>query len=218
MLSDEINRATPKTQSALLEAMEERQVTVEGVTHPVPRPFMVMATQNPVEFEGTFPLPEAQLDRFLLMITLGYPDQEEELAIVENQRLQHPIETLEPVTTAEEIIELQEAAKQVFVDDLIKQYIVALTAATREHPDISLGSSPRGSLALYRGSQAMALIRGREFVLPDDVKELTVPMISHRIIVSAAARMRGVDGQEVLSGLEEQVPVPGAQARGWFIE
>ena len=216
VLADEINRATPKTQSALLEAMEERQVTVEGVTHQIPRPFMVMATQNPIEFEGTFPLPEAQLDRFLLMISLGYPTLEEELAIVENQRVVHPIDTLEPVTGPDEIIGLQDATKEVYVDDLIKQYIVTITEATRDHPDISLGSSPRGSLALFRGAQAMALIRGRDFVLPDDVKELAVPMISHRTIVSAAARMRGVGGHEVVSGLVDQIPVPGAQARGWI--
>ena len=216
VLADEINRATPKTQSALLEAMEERQVTVEGVTHPLPRPFMIMATQNPIEYEGTFPLPEAQLDRFLLMITLGYPSTEEELAIVENQRLTHPIEALESVVTPQEIIALQDAVTQVYVDELVKQYIVTMTASTRDHADISLGSSPRGSLALFRGAQATAVLRGRDFVLPDDAKELAVPMISHRIIVSAAARMRGVHGRDVVSGISDQVPVPGAQARGWF--
>ena len=211
VLADEINRATPKTQSALLESMDERQVTVEGVTHRLPRPFMVMATQNPIEYEGTFPLPEAQLDRFLLMISLGYPNAEQELAIVENQRLTHPIEALQPVANADEIIALQEVTRRVYVDDLVKQYIVALIGSTRDHPDISLGSSPRGSLALFRGSQAMALLRGRDFVLPDDVKELAVPMISHRIIVSAAARMRGVQGTDVIGGVVDQVPVPGAQ-------
>jgi MoxR-like ATPase len=216
VLADEINRATPKTQSALLEAMEERQVTVEGVTHPVPRPFMVMATQNPIEYEGTFPLPEAQLDRFILMITLGYPTLEEELAIIEGQRLTHPIETLQPVTNAEEITHLQATTRGVYVDDLIKQYIVTITESTRKHEDISLGSSPRGSLALFRGAQALAMIRGRDFVLPDDVKELAVPMISHRIIVSAAARMRGVHGRDIVSSLVDRVPIPGAQARGWF--
>jgi MoxR-like ATPase len=216
VLADEINRATPKTQSALLEAMEERQVTVEGVTHPVPRPFMVMATQNPIEYEGTFPLPEAQLDRFILMITLGYPTLEEELAIIEGQRLAHPIETLQPVTNAEEITHLQATTRGVYVDDLIKHYIVTVTESTRKHQDISLGSSPRGSLALFRGSQALAMIRGRDFVLPDDVKELAVPMISHRIIVSAAARMRGTHGRDIVSSLVDQVPIPGAQARGWF--
>ena len=216
VLADEINRATPKTQSALLEAMEERQVTVEGVTHEVPRPFMVMATQNPIEYEGTFPLPEAQLDRFILMIRLGYPTVEEELAIIENQVLSHPIESLEPVASPAELIELQNAARRVYVDDLIKQYIVAIVESTRDHPDISLGSSPRGSLALFRGAQAMALIRGRDYALPDDVKELTEPMISHRIIVSAAARMRGTHPRDVISGLVDRIPVPGAQAGGWL--
>ena len=216
VLADEINRATPKTQSAMLEAMDERQVTIEGVTHSVPRPFMVMATQNPIEYEGTFPLPEAQLDRFLLMITLGYPTAEQELDIVENQRLVHPIEGLAAVTGPEEVIELQEAVRQVYVDDLIKQYIVALTEATRAHPDAALGSSPRGSLGLFRAGQATAIIRGRDFVLPDDIKELAVAMLSHRIIVSAAARMRGVNGTDVVAGIVEEVPVPGAQGQGWF--
>ena len=216
VLADEINRATPKTQSALLEAMEEGQVTVEGVTYPVPQPFMVMATQNPIEYEGTFPLPEAQLDRFLLMIKLGYPTPEEELAIVEDQRLSHPIESLTPVATAAEILALQEAAKQIYVDDLIKQYIVSLVDATRGNDDISLGSSPRGSLALFRGAQAKALIGGRDYVLPDDIKELAGPMISHRIIVSASARMRGVQGRDLIDDLLDRVPVPGAQAGGWF--
>ena len=215
VLADEINRATPKTQSALLEAMEEGQVTVEGVTHILPDPFMVMATQNPIEYEGTFPLPEAQLDRFLLMITLGYPSPAEERAIVEGQQLAHPIDSLEAVTNSDEIVELQQATRQVFVDDLLKEYIVAIIGSTRENPDITLGSSPRGSLALYRGSQALALIRGRDFALPDDIKELALPMISHRIIVSAAARMRGVHSRDVVAELVEQVPVPGAQARGW---
>ena len=216
VLADEINRATPKTQSALLEAMEERQVTVEGVTHLVPRPFMVMATQNPIEYEGTFPLPEAQLDRFLLMITLGYPTAEEEVSIVENQRLTHPIERLDAVAAAEEIIELQETAKQVYVDDLLKRYIVEIATATRDHPDISLGSSPRGSLGLFRGAQATALIRGRDFVLPDDIKALAVPVIAHRVIVSAGARMRGTHGRDVVAGLVDQIPVPGAAARRWL--
>ena len=215
VLADEINRATPKTQSALLEAMEEGQVTVEGVTHILPDPFMVMATQNPIEYEGTFPLPEAQLDRFLLMITLGYPSPAEERAIVEGQQLAHPIDSLEAVTNSDEIVELQQATRQVFVDDLLKEYIVAIIGSTRENPDITLGSSPRGSLALYRGAQALALIRGRDFALPDDIKELALPMISHRIIVSAAARMRGVHSRDVVAELVEQVPVPGAQARGW---
>jgi MoxR-like ATPase len=216
VLADEINRATPKTQSALLEAMEERQVTVEGVTHQVPRPFTVMATQNPIEYEGTFPLPEAQLDRFLLRITLGYPTPEQELEIVKGQEMVHPIESLQSVATADDIVALQDAVKSVFVDDLIRQYIVTIADSTREHADLSLGSSPRGSLVLFRGAQAISLIRGRDFVLPDDVKELAVPMLSHRIIVSAAARMRGVGGADVISQAVDQIPVPGAETAGWF--
>ncbi len=216
VLADEINRATPKTQSALLEAMEERQVTVEGVTHPVPRPFTVMATQNPIEYEGTFPLPEAQLDRLLLMITLGYPTPEEELTIVKNQQEIHPIETLVEVVSPSDIVQLQEAAKSVYVDDLIGQYIVTLTAASRAHGDLALGSSPRGSLALFRGSQALALIRGRDFALPDDVKELAVSMLSHRMIVAPAARMRGIKSADVVNSLVDAVEVPGARTKGWF--
>ena len=212
VLADEINRATPKTQSAMLEAMEERQVTVEGVTHPVPTPFMVMATQNPVEYEGTFPLPEAQLDRFLLIINLGYPTLDEELAIINGQLLAHPIESLRPVADSAQISELQDAIKQIYVDDLIKQYIVTIVEATRAHPDIALGASPRGSLALFRGAQAIAVIKERDFALPDDIKELAGSMLRHRIIVSAAARMRGVDSSEIINAIVDQVPVPGAQA------
>ena len=215
VLADEINRATPKTQSATLEAMEERQVTVEGVTHKVPSPFMVMATQNPIEYEGTFPLPEAQLDRFFVLITLGYPTLDEEIAIIEGQLAEHPIETLQPVTSAEEILFLQRATREVYVDDLLKRYIVNIVEATRDHEDISLGASPRGSLSLFRGAQALALIRGRDYALPDDVKALAVSVISHRLIISAGARMRGADARSVVSGIVESVPVPGAQARGW---
>lgn len=213
VLADEVNRATPKTQSAMLEAMDERQVTVEGITHSVPSPFMVMATQNPVEYEGTFPLPEAQLDRFLLIISLGYPTIEEELEIIERQQMAHPIESLESVATAQEVIDLQRAIRAIYVDDLVKEYIVNLTDSTRSHPDISLGASPRASLAMYRGGQAIALIRGRDFVLPDDVKDLALPMLSHRMIVSPAARMRGVSSADVVETILEQTPVPGGQAR-----
>ena len=215
VLADEINRATPKTQSALLEAMDERQVTVEGVTHEVPRPFMVMATQNPIEYEGTFPLPEAQLDRFLLVIRLGYPDSRQELAIVTSQQDSHPIDSLEPVVDPEAIVSVQETVKTVYVDDLITKYIVSIVESTRSHPDVALGCSPRGSLGLYRGSQAMALLRGRDYVLPDDVKALAVPMISHRMIVSSAARMRAVGSDEVVRSIVDEMPVPGAQGRGW---
>ncbi len=215
VLADEINRATPKTQSALLEAMDERQVTVEGITHPLPRPFMVMATQNPIEYEGTFPLPEAQLDRFFLKIALGYPTMEEELAIVTSQEQTHPIEALAAVVSGENIIEVQEAVKGVYVDDLVRQYIVGIVEATREREDVSLGSSPRGSLSMFRGSQALAMIRGRDYVLPDDVKELAVPMLAHRIIASAPARMRGDTADSIVAKLVDEMPVPGAQTRGW---
>jgi len=196
--------------------MEERTVTVEGVTYSLPLPFMVMATQNPIEYEGTFPLPEAQLDRFLVVIKLGYPTMQEELDIIEGQRMGHPIDELEPVVNSEEIVKMQEITRGVYVDELIKQYVVTIVEATRDHEDISLGSSPRGSLALFRVAQAQALIRGRDFVLPDDVKEQAVAVLSHRIIVSAAARMRGTSGREVISGIVDQIPVPGAQAQGWL--
>ena len=215
VLADEINRATPKTQSSTLEAMEERQVTVEGITHYLPNPFMVMATQNPIEYEGTFPLPEAQLDRFFVLIKLGYPTLNEEIAIIEGQQQAHPIETLQAVTTAEEILDLQKATREIYVDDLIKHYIVNLVEATRDHDDIALGASPRGSISLFRGSQALALIRGRDYALPDDVKALAVPVISHRLIISAAARMRGVNASDVMASIVESVAVPGAEARGW---
>lgn len=215
VLADEINRATPKTQSSTLEAMEERQVTVEGITHYVPNPFMVMATQNPIEYEGTFPLPEAQLDRFFVLIKLGYPSLDEEIAIIEGQQQAHPIEMLQAVTTAKEILDLQKATREIYVDDLIKRYIVNLVEATRHHDDMALGASPRGSISLFRGSQALALIRGRDYALPDDVKALAVPVISHRLIISSAARMRGVNASDVMASIVESVAVPGAEARGW---
>ena len=212
VLADEINRATPKTQSALLEAMDERQVTVEGITHKLPRPFMVMATQNPIEYEGTFPLPEAQLDRFIANITLGYPTLANELKIINEQKLEHPIDTLESVVTSKDIIGAQEAVKTVYVDDLVREYIVTLIAATRVHDNVTLGSSPRGSLALFRGAQALAMMRGRDYVLPDDIKQLANPMLSHRIIPTADARMRGVQSKDIVSELIEEIHVPGAKA------
>lgn len=216
VLADEINRATPKTQSALLESMDEQQVTVEGVTHALPAPFTVMATQNPIEYEGTFPLPEAQLDRFLATITLGYPSIEEELAIVNRQEQTHPIDTLDEVVSAEEIIEIQRSVRGVYVDDLIREYVVTLVDRTRTHPDAALGSSPRGSLALFRGAQALALVRGRDFALPDDVKELAKPMLSHRIIVSPGGRMRGIQSADVVESVLDGTPIPGGQPAGWF--
>jgi MoxR-like ATPase len=213
VLADEINRATPKTQSALLEAMEERQVTVDGVTHPMPEPFMVLATQNPIEYEGTFPLPEAQLDRFLLRIHLGYPSMTDEVLIMEGQQRQHPIDSLEQVTGPDEILSMQRAVKDVYVDPLIKQYIVQVVDATRKNASVYLGASPRGSLALYRTCQARALLDERDFVVPDDVKELAYATLGHRIIVSPAARVKNVSAKEIIEQTLERIPVPGTRAR-----
>ena len=210
VLADEINRATPKTQSALLEAMEEDQVTVDGVTYPLEPPFLVMATQNPIEYEGTFPLPEAQLDRFLMRISLGYPAFAEELSIIEHQEQTHPIESLEAVATPREMINLQEAAKAVYVDQLVRQYIVSIIEASRSHRDISLGASPRASLGLFRASRALALVRDRDFVMPDDVKLLAPSVIAHRIVLSPSARMRGIQSTDVINELINTVAVPGA--------
>src|SRR5690349_4233319 len=183
VLADEINRATPKTQSALLESMEEHQVTVDGTTYQLPEPFLVMATQNPIEYEGTFPLPEAQLDRFFIRLQLGYPKDKEEVAILDAQRVIHPLETIEQVISAEELIEAQSAAKEIHIAEQVKHYVVAVVNATRSHPDVYLGASPRGSLALARASQALALLQGRDFVLPDDVKQLAAPTLAHRLIL-----------------------------------
>jgi MoxR-like ATPase len=210
VLADEINRATPKVQSALLEAMEERQITVEGVTRKMPNPFHVLATQNPIEYEGTFPLPEAQLDRFLLRINIGYPTAAEEVAIMERQQYIHPIEQIGPVVEAEDILTLQEAVKQIYVDDLVKQYIVALVEATRHHESIYLGASPRGSLALFRTSQARALVQGRDYVLPDDIKALAGSALAHRTLLSSTGQSRGRDGLASIAEILETVPVPGA--------
>jgi MoxR-like ATPase len=214
VLTDEINRATPKTQSSLLEAMEERQVTVDGVTHRTPDPFMVMATQNPIEYEGTFPLPEAQLDRFLMRVNLGYPSPTDEVLIMDAQQSQHPIEGLEMVTSASEVLELQEAVREIYIDPLIKQYIVTLVNATREHESVYLGASPRGSLALMRTTQAMAMLDGRDFVQPDDVKLLAYSTLGHRVIVSPGARVRDIDSKQIIEECIGRVPVPGARARG----
>ena len=211
VLADEINRATPKTQSALLEAMEERQVTVDGVTRPLAQPFMVMATQNPVEYEGTFPLPEAQLDRFLLRLHLGYPDQADEVAVLEGQQDRHPIGDLQPVVEPEAILDLQAAVRGIWVDPLIKQYIVEIARATRDHPAVFLGASPRGSLALFRCAQAQALIQNRDYVTPDDVKELAPYALSHRVIVSPTAQARQTDAAAVVQEALQGVSVPGAR-------
>ncbi len=205
LLADEINRATPRTQSALLEAMGERQVTVDGVTRALPRPFMVMATQNPVEYEGTFPLPEAQLDRFLLKVSLGYLSIEQEKELLLHLRRQHPIDTLEPVIDGTAVVDLGEAVWEVHVDDTLRDYIVRLVDATRQHPDLLLGASPRGSLALYRASQALAALRGRTFVLPDDIKLLAPLALAHRCIVQPESALRGRTAQAIVNDLLAQV-------------
>lgn len=213
VLTDEINRATPKTQSALLEAMEERQVTVDGVTYRMPRPFIVMATQNPIEYEGTFPLPEAELDRFLLRISLGHPSPEDEIRILDSQQHIHPIETISQVVSVQELIEMQESVKEIYIDPLVKEYIVNLVNATRTHPDVYLGASPRGSLALYRTGQARAAIHGQDYVTPDDIKALAQVTLAHRLIVSPSARIRNVDTRAVIEEILQSVPVPGTRVR-----
>lgn len=208
VLADEINRATPRTQSALLEAMQERQITVDGVTRPLPRPFLVMATQNPVELEGTFPLPEAQVDRFQLRVALGYPTQEEENAILERFRATDPLPDLEAVTNPEEILQLQAERREIRVEESVRDYIVRVSRATREHPEIELGASPRASLALYWASQAWAAIHGRDFVLPDDVKFMAPHVLTHRLIISPQAQLRGRLPQELVADIVDAVPVP----------
>ncbi len=210
VLADEINRATPKTQAALLEAMEEKQVTVDGVTHKLPQPFMVLATQNPIEYEGTFPLPEAQLDRFLLRLSLGYPSTSDEIAIMDRQQFAHPVDSLEQVVQVEELLAAQIAVRSVYVAPPVKAYIVEITAQTRRHADVYLGASPRGSLALFRTAQARAAIQGRDYILPDDVKALAEPALSHRIIIGPAARIRNVDSRAIVKDVLNAVPVPGA--------
>ena len=213
VLTDEINRATPKTQSALLESMEERQVTVDGITYAMPQPFLVLATQNPIEYEGTFPLPEAQLDRFMLRIHLGYPGASDEIRMLDSQQHEHPIQSIDRVITQEELVAAQQTVRQVYIDDLVKKYIVAIVEETRRHPDVYLGASPRGSLALAKTAQARAALEGREFVIPDDVKVLSEFALAHRLIISPAARLKNVDSRAVVNEIVNSVPVPGARAR-----
>jgi len=208
VLADEINRATPRTQSALLEAMQERQVTVDGQTYPLSRPFLVLATQNPIELEGTFPLPEAQVDRFLIRLAIGYPTKEEEHTILLRFEQQDPLEDLAPVTTPGELVGVQQQVRQVRVEESVRGYIVDVVRATREHHEIQLGASPRGTLALYRCAQALAAIRGRAYVLPDDVKYLVPYVLTHRILISPATRLRGRLVADVLMDVIETVPVP----------
>jgi len=213
VLTDEINRATPKTQSALLECMEERQVTVDGTTYPMVLPFLVLATQNPIEYEGTFPLPEAQLDRFMMRISLGYPSAEDEITMMDSQQYVHPVEEIGQVVAAEELLEAQETVKGIYVDDLVKEYIVAVVGETRKHADVYLGASPRGSLALYKTSQARAALLGRDYVIPDDIKALAQVTLSHRLIISPSARIKNVDPRAVVEEIIGSVPVPGARVR-----
>ena len=212
-LGDEINRATPKTQAALLEAMEERQVTVDGTTYLMARPFLVLATQNPIEYEGTFPLPEAQVDRFIMRIRLGYPDRRYEIAMLDSQSDHHPIQDLQQVVSEEELMAAQQAVKEIYMDDQIKGYIVSLTTATRENPDVYLGASPRGSLALFKTARAHAASLGRDYVIPDDVKALAVPTLAHRLIISPSARIKNVDPESVIRETLNMVPVPGTRAQ-----
>ncbi len=213
VLADEINRATPKTQSALLEAMGEQQVTVEGVTRKLPNPFMVLATQNPIEYEGTFPLPEAQLDRFFMRISLGYPDSDQEVAIMERHEHTDPIDELQPVCTPDDITNLQARADDVYIDVLVKQYIVELANATRQHPEAALGVSPRASINLMKGGKALAMLRNRDYVVPDDIKAIASATLAHRVLLTPSARMREVTQETIIADVLSQVSVPGASVR-----
>ncbi|MSQ08434.1 MAG: MoxR family ATPase [Dehalococcoidia bacterium] len=209
VLADEINRATPKTQSALLEAMGERQVTVEGITYKLPEPFMVLATQNPIEYEGTFPLPEAQLDRFFMRISLGYPTRDEEIAILDRREQTDPIDQIRAACKPADIIHLQDLADRVYIDPLVKQYIVDMANATRTHREAALGVSPRASLSLMKGAKAFALLQGRDYVVPDDIKGIAVSVMAHRVLLSPSARMRGVSQESVVEEVLAETPVPG---------
>ena len=214
VLADEINRATPKTQSSLLECMEERQATVDGTTDPMPNPCLVIATQNPIEDEGTFALPEAQLDRFILRIRLGYPQPIEEIVILDEQKRAHPLEELEVVCEADELRELQTAVREIYVDSTVSEYIVRLVNGTRTHPDVYLGASPRGSLALYRAGQAMAAILGRDYVIPDDIKLLAEPALAHRLIIKTSSSIHDVHPGQVVRELLDTTPVEGIRPQG----
>ncbi len=209
VLADEINRATPKVQSALLECMEEGQITVDGTPHNMPVPFHVLATQNPIEYEGTFPLPETQLDRFLLRVSLGYPSLSDEIEIMEKQHYVHPIENLRPVADGTEVLKLEADVRKVFVDELVRQYIASLVSATRNHTGVRLGASPRGSLALFRTAQARALLQGRDYVLPDDVKYMAEPVLAHRLILHSKEQSEDRTGRSLISTLLETTTVPG---------
>jgi len=204
LLADEINRATPRTQAALLEAMQERQVTMDGVTRPLPAPFLVLATQNPIEYEGTFPLPEAQLDRFLMRLSLGYPEADDEVQMLRNLRKQHPIETVEQVVDGAELLNLHDTVTDVHVDESLERYILALVRATRSHPDVALGASPRGSLALYKTAQALAALCDRDYVIPDDIKALVPLTLAHRLLVKPESQLRGRTAEAILAEVLER--------------
>ena len=210
VLADEINRTSPKTQASLLEVMEERQVTVDGVTHPVGPPFMVMATQNPSEYVGTYPLPEAQVDRFFMRINLGYPTAEEEMDILRRFKESDPLHTLKPVAAGADIVQLQNNVKKIFVAEVLHRYVVELVRRTRKHPDIDLGASPRGSMSLYRAAQARAYFEGRDYVLPDDVKCMALPVLSHRLIVRRESSLRRVTAESVIAEILSKAPIPQA--------
>jgi MoxR-like ATPase len=208
VLADEINRATPRTQSALLEAMEERQVTLDGVTMPLPSPFLVLATQNPIELEGTFPLPEAQLDRFLMRVRVGYPNEADEDDILLRFEAENPLDSLEPVVPAEELVRLRALVPRIHCEPSVRRYVIAIVQATRRHPALELGASPRASLALFRAARALAAIRGRDYVLPDDIKKLAPVLLPHRLILSSQTRLRGRDAAAVLDEVLAEVPAP----------
>ncbi|MBO8171680.1 MAG: MoxR family ATPase [Bacillaceae bacterium] len=208
VLADEINRTSPKTQAALLEAMEERAVTVDGQTHPLPEPFFLIATQNPIEYEGTFPLPEAQLDRFMMKLSMGYPTLEEETELLSRVQHRHPIEDVKPVMHASELIEWQQKVKDIHVDESLRKYIVTISHETRNHPAVEIGVSPRGSITLFRACQAYALIEGRDYVIPDDVKKLAVPVLAHRIILHTESRLDGMTGNRVIESILSRLSVP----------
>jgi MoxR-like ATPase len=208
LLADEINRATPRAQSALLEAMQEHQVSVDGQTHPLPQPFLVLATQNPIEFEGTFPLPEAQLDRFLMRLSVGYPAQEDERQIIKSQRRAHPIESLQAVVNGQDLLALGQQVTEVHVDASLEDYMLQIIQATRHHPDLALGASPRGSLGLYKTSQALAALQGRDYVIPDDIKRLVPLTLAHRMILKPASQLRGRTTLAVLDDIVNQTELP----------
>ena len=214
VLADEINRATPKTQSSLLESMEERQATVDGTTYSMPDPFLVIATQNPIEYEGTFALPEAQLDRFMLRIRLGYPQPLEEVVILDEQKRHHPLDELEVVCSVDELRGMQNAIRDIYVDPSVAEYIVRLVGATRTHPDVYLGASPRGSIALYRAGQALAGLLGRDYVIPDDIKSLAEPALAHRLIIKTSSSIHDVQSGGVVRELLDSIPIEGIRPTG----